>query len=82
MAFQSLKKCPKIDAILSHERAQWSGLVTSFGEPAVMSSSVHLSPGSSSFLPKYDINNNYSKLVSAIFTKVRTMIELRSVNIL
>ncbi len=26
-------------------------------------SSVHLSPGSSSFLPKYDINNNYSKLV-------------------
>ncbi len=25
--------------------------------------SVHLSPGSSSFLPKYDINNNYSKLV-------------------
>ncbi len=37
MAFQSLKKCPKIDAILSHERAQLSGLVTSFGEPAVMS---------------------------------------------
>ena len=43
--------------------------------------SVHLSPGSSSFLPKYDINNNYSKLVWAIFTKLRTMIELRSVNI-
>ena len=37
MAFQSLKKCPKIDAILSHERVQWFGLVTSFGEPAVMS---------------------------------------------
>ncbi len=40
MAFQSLKKCPKIDAILSHERAQWSGLVTSFGEPAVMNTAV------------------------------------------